>query len=146
MDDWMIWLIGAGVVVICEIFTGTFFLLMIAVGLVAGAVVAWMDASIPVQLLVAAIIGAVATYALRRSKIGSVQKVDVARDPNALLDIGQTIVVNDWVSNGSGKLTARVMYRGAMWDVELEPGAASDPGSFIIHEIRGSRLIVTKAA
>jgi hypothetical protein len=37
---------------------------------------------------------------------------------------------------------ARVMYRGAMWDVELEAGAAAQPGSFIIREVRGNRLIV----
>jgi hypothetical protein len=37
---------------------------------------------------------------------------------------------------------ARVMYRGAMWDVELAPGQAAAPGVFTIREVRGSRLIV----
>src|SRR5471032_42773 len=37
MADWMHWLIAAGVVVILELFTGTFYLLMIAIGIAAGA-------------------------------------------------------------------------------------------------------------
>ena len=37
---------------------------------------------------------------------------------------------------------ARVPYRGAQWDVELLPGHHARPGSFVIREIRGSRLLV----
>lgn len=33
MDDWMTWFVLAGVLVVLELFTGTFYLLMIAVGL-----------------------------------------------------------------------------------------------------------------
>lgn len=146
MEPWMIWLVAAGVVVILEIFTGTFYLLMIALGLAAGAIAAWMDANVSVQLVAAAIVGAVATFALRRSKLGTPQKVDAARDPNALIDIGNNIIVGEWSVNSSGKSVARVMYRGAMWDVDLEPGAESRPGTFTIHEIRGSRLIVANAS
>lgn len=145
MDNWMIWLIAAGIVVIFEIFTGSFYLLMISIGLASGAVAAWYGADITIQLIVAAVIGAIATYALRRSELGSPQKTDVARDPNALLDIGNEVVVSDWIINGSGKSVARVMYRGAMWDVDLEPGAISKPGTFTIQEIRGSHLIVANA-
>jgi len=145
MDNWMIWLIAAGIVVIFEIFTGSFYLLMISIGLASGAAAAWYGADVTIQLIVAAVVGAIATYALRRSKLGSPQKTDVARDPNVLLDIGNTIVVSEWIINGSGKSNARVMYRGAMWDVDLEPGAESRPGTFRIEEIRGSRLIVANA-
>ena len=146
MDNWMIWLVAAGIVVIFEIFTGSFYLLMISIGLASGAVASWYGADVTIQLIVAALVGAIATYALRRSKLGSPQKTEVARDPNALLDIGNTIIVSEWVIDGGGKSVARVMYRGAMWVVDLEPGAISKPGAFTIHEIRGSRLIVANAS
>jgi len=145
MDNWMIWLIAAGIVVIFEIFTGSFYLLMISIGLASGAIAAWYGADITLQLIVAAVVGAIATFALRRSKLGSPQKADVARDPNVLLDIGNTIVVSEWIINGSGKSYARVMYRGAMWDIDLESGAEPKPGTFKIEEIRGSRLTVANA-
>ena len=37
MADWTYWLIGAGVLIVAELFIGTFYLLMIALGLVFGA-------------------------------------------------------------------------------------------------------------
>jgi len=145
MSDWMIWLIAAGVVVILEIFTGTFYLLMIAIGLVAGAGAAWAGGDLSIQLIVGGIVGAIAVVALRLSKFGTPQKRDASKNPNAFLDIGKTITVNEWQENGGGQRVARVMYRGAMWDVELESSAESKPGAFTIHEIRGSRLIVKNA-
>ena len=33
MTDWIAWFVAAGILVIFEVFTGTFYLLMIAVGL-----------------------------------------------------------------------------------------------------------------
>jgi len=143
MSGWIMWFIVAGILVIMEIFTGTFYLLMISFGLAAGGVAGLIGGDTSLQLIVAAVVGAISTYALRRSHIGSPQKVEVARDPNAHLDIGKAVKVNDWLIDGSGKSTARVMYRGAMWDVELEPHAVSKPGTFMIKELRGSCLIVT---
>ena len=40
---------------------------------------------------------------------------------------------------------SRVMYRGALWDVELRPGALDHPGDFRIVEVHGNRLIVADA-
>jgi membrane protein implicated in regulation of membrane protease activity len=145
ISNWMVWVIAAAALVILEILTGTFYLLMIAIGLGAGAVAAWQGADITMQFIIAAIVGAVATYALRQTKLGTPHKVEASRDPNVNLDIGQAINVHEWQVNDGGKHIARVKYRGAMWDVELEHGAKSKPGAFIIHEIRGSHLIVNNA-
>jgi membrane protein implicated in regulation of membrane protease activity len=133
----MVWLALAGAVIILELFTGTFYLLMISLGLVAGAVVAWLNAPEALQLLVAAVVGAAATTALKRRRP---LRHNPARDPNINLDIGQIVHVPHWHA-GAG--TARVMYRGAMWDVELAPGSQAHPGKFVIREVRGSRLIVS---
>lgn len=142
MTDWVMWLALAGVLVILEMFSGTFYLLMIAVGLVAGALAAWVGLDIPQQTIVAALVGIAATYALRRSKYGKRNRVDAARDPNVNLDIGQAIQIDTWNSQDN-PATARAMYRGAKWDVQLAPGAEALPGSFTIREIRGSCLIVS---
>ncbi len=138
MADWSMWLVAAGATVILELFSGTFYLLMIAIGLAAGGAVALLGAGQSLQTLVAAVVGIIATGLLRRSRYGRpAARSDAARDPNVNLDIGQTVTVPQW-QNGA----ARVMYRGALWDVELAPGVPPAPGQFTIREIRGSRLIV----
>lgn len=142
MADWMAWFVLAGVLVILEMFTGTFYLLMIGLGLAAGGLASLAGMGGEVQLIVAGMVGAIATYGLRRSKWGRFSPRDAARDPNVNLDIGQSLQIDAWHDDGR---TARAMYRGALWDVELEHGATARPGSFVIREVRGSRLIVASS-
>jgi membrane protein implicated in regulation of membrane protease activity len=137
MDDWMIWLVITGVLVVFELFTGTFYVLMIAIGTAFGAILATMGMAPSMQFLAAAVVGVVATGVLHRSRFGRPAKGDAARDPNVNLDIGQNVNVDAW---SDGK--ARVMYRGAMWDIDLAPGALPGVGAFRIVEMRGSRLVV----
>jgi membrane protein implicated in regulation of membrane protease activity len=138
MADWIMWLVAAGVLVALELFSGTFYLLMVALGALAGASVAFLRIDLPGQMLAAAIVGILATVLLRRSRFARTTRLDAARDPNVNLDIGQTVQVSHW-DNGA----ARVMYRGAMWDVELAPGAPAQAGIFTIRAVRGSTLIVS---
>ena len=140
MSDWTIWLIGAGILVIAELFTGTFYLLMIALGLSAGALAALAGLNGPLQTLVAAAVGVAATLVLRRSRFGKAGRGEAANDPNVNLDIGQRVSVPQWQDR-----RARVMYRGALCDVELRPGALDHPGDFRIVEVHGNRLIVADA-
>ncbi|MFC6520803.1 NfeD family protein [Undibacterium arcticum] len=49
------------------------------------------------------------------------------------------------VDNWNVDDTARVMYRGAQWDVDLAAGERPVPGVYIIKEVQGSRLIVRRA-
>ncbi|MCD6026507.1 MAG: NfeD family protein [Solimicrobium sp.] len=142
MSEWMNWLIVAGIMVVLEMFTGTFYLLMIAVGLLAASLVAFLGLTSEYQIITAALVGAIATISLRRSRFGITHKVKAARDPNVNLDIGQSIQINEWHSNSTGVFSARAMHRGALWDVKYvgkeEPGA----GTFKIVEIQGSQLVV----
>jgi len=140
MTSWMLWLALAGALTIFELFSGTFYLLMIALGMLAGALAAFAGATEAVQLVLAALVGAAATALLRRSRP---RATDPAHDRNINLDIGQTLHVSHWRED---RETARVMYRGAMWDVDLAPGGVARPGQFVIEEIRGSRLIVSNQA
>ena len=140
MSDWMNWLVGAGILVIAELFTGTFYLLMIAIGLAFGGIAALLGMSGAIQTLVAAAVGLVATAILHRSRFGRPAKTDATRDRNVNLDIGARVAVPGWQDG-----RARVMYRGALWDVELGPGALPEAGDYRIVEVRGNRLIVSNS-
>jgi membrane protein implicated in regulation of membrane protease activity len=141
MNVWMMWVAVAGLVVILELFTGTFYLLMVALGLAAGALAALFGIGPELQMVVAALVGAFATLALHKSKYGWRAATNAHRDPNVNMDIGQSINVQQWQDQGNGIYTSRAMYRGAMWDVELRHSAAV-PGNFVIEAVEGSRLIV----
>lgn len=140
MADWIYWLVAAGILVVFELFTGTFYVLMIAIGLAFGALAAWLGLSGAWQTIVAAVVGVLATGLLHRSRLGRPLRGDAARDPDVNIDIGQRLLVEQW-HNGR----ARVKYRGALWDVELAPGAMAEAGNFRIVEVQGSRLIVAAA-
>lgn len=145
MSDWMIWFAVACVLIILEMATGTFYLLMIAIGAVAGGIVALSGAGGTWQCIFAAVIAAVATFALRRSRFGQRENIDAARDPGINLDIGQTLEVGEWRNVSGATSSARVMYRGALWDVELASGGIAVAGQFRIQEVQGNRLIVTNS-
>lgn len=141
MEAWMAWIALAGLVVIFEMFTGTFYLLMIAIGLVAGAIVAFFIPSLEVQMITAGAVGAFATALLHKSKYGIKERKEVSTDPNINIDIGQQLTVTKWTVKVDGIFESRAKYRGAMWDVELHSDQSA-AGEFVISEVQGSRLIV----
>lgn len=142
MTDWMIWFAAACVLVILEMATGTFYLLMIAIGAGVGGVVAFLGFGGSAQCVIAAVVAAIATAGLRRSRFGRSIRIDASRDPAVNLDIGQTLDVSVWHTVSANESNARVMYRGAQWDVELASGGTAVAGTFVILQVRGSRLIV----
>ncbi|VVE71107.1 NfeD-like family protein 1 [Pandoraea anapnoica] len=143
MEQAWLWFGVAGLIVVLELASGTFYLLMVALGVAAGGVAALLRADGPLQWVVAAIVAGMAVWLLRRSRFGRRRiKVDASADPNTNLDIGQRLHVDGWRPDGQ----ARAMYRGAEWDVELMPGEAPDAGWFVIREVRGSRLYVAHVA
>ena len=142
MTQWMMWATAAGLLVILELFSGTFYLLMIAIGMAFGAVAAYAGLASGMQLLIAAAVGAATTVTLNRSKFGKMSRTNSARDPNVNLDIGQSINVDHWTMRPDGSAFARVLYRGAQWDVDYAGAGTALPGAQVITEIRGSRLLV----
>lgn len=145
MAAWIVWLCAAGVLVILELLTGTFYLLMIALGLCAGAFAAYAGSSIIVQIVGAAVIGVAATISLNRSRFGALASTTRASNQNPNLDIGQSVSVDVWHHRSDGVFTARAMYRGALWDIEFTDATDTMPpmaGSFFIVALRGSCLLV----
>ena len=138
MTHTVLWFVLAFGLLIAELLTGTFYLLMVALGFAAGGIAAWLGAPDALQLAIGAGIGIAATLILRRTGWGMKRlQGDAARNPDVLLDIGQVVQVPEWRDG-----TARVQYRGCLWDATLEPGAVASAGAQVIKAIRGSTLIV----
>ena len=134
----LFWWVGAGVLVIAELMTGTFYLLMIAAGFLAGLVAYAFGVPLDQQFAIAAGVALVAVVALRRMRSSRRRRgADLSRDPDVNLDIGATLAVAGWRDG-----RARAMYRGAQWDVELAPGEPDDAPLYEITALRGNCLIV----
>jgi membrane protein implicated in regulation of membrane protease activity len=143
--DWntpTVWWIAAGALVAAELATGTFYLLMLALGCLVGAVAAHLGLSATTQIVSAALLGGGATFAwhLKRQREPKAAPSESNRDVN--LDIGQQVQVAAWGADG----TARVHYRGAAWSVRLAAGSVAAPGSHVIVAVQGSELRVAPAA
>jgi membrane protein implicated in regulation of membrane protease activity len=140
MSDSTLWWLLAGSAVAIELFTGTFYLLMLAVGMTAAALAAHAGAGTTLQLIVAALVGSAAVvgwYFLKKRRAGD-PSVRSLRSVN--LDVGEVLQIDEWHSDG----TASVKYRGAQWTVIQRPGNAPTPGSYRVAELVGNRLLVDK--
>jgi membrane protein implicated in regulation of membrane protease activity len=140
MPESTIWWLLTGIAVAVELLTGTFYLLMLAVGLAAGALAAHTGAGLSVQLITAAVIGggAVGGWHLKRSRLPPGLAASANRDVN--LDIGETLHIEAWNPDG----TASVKYRGANWTVVPAEGAPQTRGAYRVSEVIGNRLVVEK--
>jgi membrane protein implicated in regulation of membrane protease activity len=128
--------IGFGLLV-AELLTGTFYLLVIAVATGAAGLAALAGASFALQLLVAAAIGLGGSLWLRNTRFG--KKLHERGDDKVQnMDIGQSLHVDQWTT----PRTTRAQYRGTVWDIELAPGEQPVAGDFVIRAIHANRLIV----
>lgn len=135
------WWIASGVLVAIELATGTFYLLMLALGTTAAALVAHMGGGASAQMMGAALVGggAVAAWHARRRRLPPSAPAQANRDVN--LDIGERVHVTHWDADGS----ARVQYRGTQWRVRHVGQGIPDPGHFVIQSLNGSELEVVRA-
>jgi membrane protein implicated in regulation of membrane protease activity len=133
-----IWFGLAVLALIGEVATGTFYLLLVAVGLAAGGLAALAGMGMEGQLALCGVAVVAGLLVLRLTGVLKKRGVDSSRNADVNLDIGQVVTVNDW---GDAR-TARVSYRGADWDVALAAGSQPVAGEQIIMEVRGSQLVV----
>ena len=138
-----LWWIAAGIAIAAELGSGTFYLLMIALGLAAGGVAAHLGLLETGQFLVAAIVGggATALWHWRRSSRRPAP-VPTASDRDVNLDIGERVHVRAWASDR----TARVPYRGSTWQARLLPGASSVAGDHVVAAVEGNWLVLAPAS
>jgi len=131
--EWL-WWIFAAVLVGAELLTGTFYLLAVGMAVALGGVAAFAGASLPVQFGVAGILGVALTIVAHRLRLSR-----ATPPPQPSLDIGQSVRVETWNSDG----TARVNYRGTDWDAELAAPEVPHAATMYIVATRGSRLILS---
>lgn len=133
-----LWWIAAGAAVATELMTGTFYLLMLALGLVAGALAAHLGWELTAQLVSAAVIGGLAVGALHLRRRHQPRAPQATANKDVNLDIGEQVHVDAWATDGQ----ARARYRGAEWQIQLAAGCAAVTGPQRIVEVAGNRLIV----
>jgi membrane protein implicated in regulation of membrane protease activity len=137
-NDATAWWIATGVMVAAQLATGTFYLLMLALGAAAAALAAHFGLPFGGQLLSAAIVGggAVAAWHIKRGRQPAAMPANANRDVN--LDIGETVRVTDWDADGN----AEVSYRGANWAARFAGSGTPQPGSHVIRAVDGNRLLL----
>src|SRR4051812_40459833 len=119
-----LWWVLAGVAVAAELTTGTFYLLMLALGMAAGAVSAHVGLSPALQIVMAALVGGGATALWHWRRMQNPRSAPAAENRDVNLDIGEHVTVAAWRADR----TARVAYRGSTWTARLQPDAPAQAG------------------
>jgi len=137
MDSALAWAIVALVLVIAELVSGTFYLLMLGVAAFGAAATAWLGHEFAAQCVVAAVLGAGGCYGVHVYRAAS------ARNPMAPIDRGMPASFESWLDSGSR--LARVRYRGASWDARVEGNDVLEPGTTLfVLAADGNTLRVAK--
>ncbi len=136
------WWIAAGVLVAGELVTGTFYVLMLAIGCVFAALAGYATASFFAQVVVAVVVGGAAVLVWDRKRKRGPGRVSAAANRNINLDIGEQVQVDGWNADG----TARVPYRGSAWNVRWIGDGPAAPGMHVIAEVRHNELALRRAA
>ena len=121
MDAALAWAIIALVLVIAELVSGTFYLLMLGMAAFGAAGAAWLGHEFAGQCLVAAVLAAGGCYGVHVYRVRSSAK------RMAPIDRGMPASFEGWLDAGSR--LARVRYRGASWDAHVEGSEALEPGA-----------------
>lgn len=140
MENATIWWLLALAAIATELVTGTFYLLMLAVGLAAGALAAHAAAPVPLQLATAAVVGGAAVCAWYVARLRRPPSPPATANRDINLDIGETVMVEAWGVDG----TAQVHYRGARWSALAAEGGEHAPGPHRVREMVGNRLVLER--
>ncbi len=141
MQDYWWWWGIAVLLGVLELVTGTFVILILAIGCVVGGVLAWAGTGLAAQLVGTAA-GALAAWLLLRSRMPRLGQRAVQADRDMILDIGERVHVDRWGDDGS----AQVSYRGATWTARRasDDSSPAAPGEHRIRRIDGNRLIIVR--
>ena len=136
MEEDFLWAILGFALVIVELLTGTFYLLMLAIAAFGAALAAWLGQPFGVQAIVAAVVSAAGCYGVH------VYRAKNIKGQMAPIDAGQPASFENWVDRGAR--LARVRYRGASWDALVDGEEAVDAGAMLyVVTTNGNTLKVT---
>jgi membrane protein implicated in regulation of membrane protease activity len=137
MDPALGWTIVGMGLVIAELLSGTFYLLMLAIAAFGAAAAAYFGQAFPAQCIVAAVLAIAGCYGVH------VYRARSAPGRMAPIDAGMPASFENWLDAGSR--VARVRYRGASWDARVEGTEALEPGATVfVVAADGNTLRVSK--
>ena len=138
MDVALAWAIAALVLVIAELLSGTFYLLMLAVAAFGAAAVAYFGQPFPTQCVVAVVIAAIGCYGVH---VYRARTLGMRMPP---IDAGMPASFESWLD--AGARLARVRYRGASWEARVEGSESLEPGATVfVLATDGNTLKVAKS-
>jgi membrane protein implicated in regulation of membrane protease activity len=136
LEPYMLWAIAGLVLAIVEIFSGTFYLVMLGIAAFGGAVAAYFGLGFPAQSLVAAALAAAGCYGVYEHRVRN------AARRMAPVDAGQRASFEQWIDRRAR--LARVQYRGASWEARVTGDDALDTGAVLyVQDTRGNTLDVS---
>ena len=138
MDPAIAWAVAGLALVISELLSGTFYLLMLAVAAFGSAAAAWFGQPFSVQCIVAAVVAAAGCYGVHLYRA----KHSTQRMPS--IDAGMPATFENWIDTAAR--LARVRYRGASWDARVEGAEALEPGAtlYVVATEGNTLKVVTK--
>jgi membrane protein implicated in regulation of membrane protease activity len=137
MDPALTWAIVGLVLVVAELLSGTFYLLMLAVAAFGAAGVAYIGQGFPAQCIVAVLLAAAGCYGVH------VYRARSAPQRMAPIDAGMPASFETWLDVPAR--LARVRYRGASWEARVEGSEALEPGATVfVLAADGNTLKVAK--
>lgn len=139
MSESTIWWLLAGTAVGIELVTGTFYLLMLAIGLAAAAVASHVGLPLTWQLVTAAVAGGGAVVLWHYQRGDQPRKLPAQSNADVHIDIGEPVYVDTWNPDG----TSNVKYRGSNWTA-IADGKTPMMGQHRIKELLGNRLVLEK--
>jgi len=136
-EPYVAWAILGLILVIAELVTGTFYLVMLGVAAFGASLAAWLGYDFPIQSIVAAAVAGAGAYWVH------LYRVKNATQQMPPLDAGQPANFEAWVDQGAR--LARVRYRGASWDARVTGAEAPEPGSIVyVLSTQGNTLNVSQ--
>ena len=115
MAAYLMWAIAGFVLIIAELMTATFYLLVLGLAALVSALVAYLGGDVWVQVIIAAAMSLIGVYAVNRWRAAHPNDAKGSND----LNIGQSVIIESWIDQASGM--ARVKYRGSTWDAKIDP-------------------------
>ncbi len=137
MEGYLVWLIAGITLIVAELLTGTFYLLVLGIAALVASATAHLGGTFLVQVVVA---GAIAIAGILWVRARKQAMTPASMAP---LDVGQPVTLDSWV-NRADRL-ARVKYRDALWDAVIEGECRGETGEVLyVTAVDGSRLRVAK--
>lgn len=142
MSESTLWWIVAGFFVSLELLTGTFYLLMLALGALGAGLAALAGLDQATQIVVAALVGGGAVYAWHRRLMrrGALDTEGYATTGLGSIDVGERVQVKTWDHDG----TARVHYRGSEWMARFHGTHVPAAGLHRIKAIESNYLVLER--